>query len=74
MNGPYLDEGPATVCAHYLLNQADGKWLFSHLTEFIHLLKTLEVFTLSKTLVNYYENCDEEVSIGEDFQEMRYGI
>lgn len=73
INGPFNDEGPAAVCASYLINQADEKWLFRNIAEFVHLLKPYDVFTVSKSLVSFYENGNDDVcDFGEDFQEMRY--
>lgn len=73
IEGPYIDEGPATICANYLKDNADSKWLTRHSGEFAHLLRPIDVFKMAKSLVSYYESSeDEDVSlIGEDVQETK---
>lgn len=76
--GPYVEDvyndGPAVVCAHYLSTQSNVKWLFHHVSEFVHLLKPVDILILSKTLVNYCQSCDEEQLteiLFTDFREIR---
>ena len=78
LQGPYVenvyDDGPSVVCAQYLINHANPKWLFSHISEFVHLLKPADIFKLSKMLMNHCQQCNEkEISemLSDDFRELR---
>lgn len=79
IQGPYEEnvdgDGPATVCAHYLSNQSNVRWIFHHVPEFAHLLKPVDVLKLAKALMSYCQSCpDEEITdiLSADFREMRY--
>jgi hypothetical protein len=79
IEGPFLEnpnsDGPAVACALYLANQTDLKWMLDHVSEFIYLLKPIDVLNLSKVLVKYCETCDDdEISriLSSQFSEMRY--
>lgn len=79
LQGPYVenvyDDGPSVICAQYLMNNANPKWLFAHVSEFVHLLKPEEILRLSKILICHCQQCDEkEISVifSADFRELRY--
>lgn len=78
IEGPYLEnihsDGPAVTSAQYLADQTDYKWVFHHVSEFVHLLKPLNILKLSKVLIKYCENCDEDKVLqllSSDIREMK---
>ena len=78
IEGPYLEnihgDDPAVICAQYLADQTDHKWVFHHVAEFVHLLKPVNILKLSKVLVKYCKNCDKDEMLrvlSSDFREMR---
>ncbi len=77
--GPYAEnvyeDGPAVGCASYLATMSHPKWLFRHVSDFVHLLKPGDVLNLAKLLINYCQLGDEEEiaeRLSSDLRELRY--